>query len=87
MSYPFMMHKFHLWQASLFKAAKVDFLFASIMPALSESIGMAMAMEDYWAPYIISLMIRRDGRLIDGTTIHDAIREIDSATRRKPYVI
>lgn len=77
-------YEFHLWQASLFKAAKVDFLFAGIMPALSESIGMAMAMEDTGLPYIISLMIRRDGRLIDGTTIHDAIREIDSATRRKP---
>lgn len=77
-------HEFHSWQANLFKAAGVDFLFAGIMPALSESIGMAMAMEDTELPYIISFMIRRDGKLIDGTTIDNAIREIDNATKRKP---
>ena len=29
-------------------------------------------------PYIISFTIQKDGRLIDGTTIHDAIAYIDS---------
>jgi S-methylmethionine-dependent homocysteine/selenocysteine methylase len=30
-------------------------------------------------PYIISFMIRDDGRLLDGTTIHEAIQTIDSS--------
>lgn len=33
--------KFHSWQSILFAEAKADFLFAGIMPALSEAIGMA----------------------------------------------
>ncbi|NJD04107.1 MAG: homocysteine S-methyltransferase family protein [Ruminiclostridium sp.] len=78
--------EFHLWQARLFKDAGVDFLYAGIMPALSEAIGMAMAMESTGLPYIISFMIRKDGKLIDGTTINDAILNIDNATSRKPIV-
>lgn len=77
-------HEFHSWQANLFKDAGADFLFAGIMPALSEAIGMAKAMEDTGLPYIISLMIRDNGKLIDGTTIHNAILNIDKATKRKP---
>lgn len=76
--------EFHSWQSSLFAEAKADFLYAGIMPALSEAIGMAGAMENTGLPYIISFMIRSDGKLIDGTTIHEAIRAIDNATNRKP---
>jgi S-methylmethionine-dependent homocysteine/selenocysteine methylase len=76
--------EFHTWQANLFKEAGADFLFAGIMPALSEAIGMAKAMEETGLPYIISFMIRNDGKLIDGTTIHNAILSIDNATIRKP---
>ena len=54
------------------------------MPALSESIGMARAMENTSLPYIISFMIKKDGKLLDGTTINEAIRVIDNATNRNP---
>lgn len=76
--------EFHSWQASLFNDSGVDFLYAGIMPALSEAIGMAKAMENTGLPYIISFMIRSNGRLIDGTTIHNAILNIDNATAQKP---
>jgi S-methylmethionine-dependent homocysteine/selenocysteine methylase len=76
--------EFHSWQANLFKNSGVDFLYAGIMPALSEAIGMAKAMENTGLPYIISFMIRNDGKLIDETTIHDAILNIDNATAQKP---
>jgi S-methylmethionine-dependent homocysteine/selenocysteine methylase len=77
-------YKFHTWQANLFKESEVDFLFAGIMPALSEAIGMAKAMGKTGLPYIISFMIRDDGKLIDGTTIHNAIETIDNLTEKKP---
>jgi S-methylmethionine-dependent homocysteine/selenocysteine methylase len=77
-------YEFHSWQASLFAKAKAEFLYAGIMPALPEIIGMARAMENTGLPYIISFMIRENGKLIDGTTIHDAINTIDHATNRKP---
>ncbi|MBD8347354.1 homocysteine S-methyltransferase family protein [Dysgonomonas sp. HGC4] len=75
---------FHSWQANLFKESEVDFLFAAIMPALSEAIGMANALEETHLPYIISFMIREDGYLLDGTSIHNAIEAIDKATKQKP---
>lgn len=75
---------FHLWQAKAFLEAGVDFLYAGIMPALSEAIGMAQAMEQTQLPYIISFMIRDNGCLIDGTTVHDAIKAIDEHTQFSP---
>lgn len=75
---------FHSWQANIFKDAKVDFLYAGIMPVLSEATGMAMAMSDTNIPYIISFTIKKDGRLIDGTTIDYAIRSIDEKVSNKP---
>jgi S-methylmethionine-dependent homocysteine/selenocysteine methylase len=76
--------EFHFWQAELFREAGVDFLYAGIMPALTEAVGMAQAMEQTGIPYIISFMINRKGCLIDGTTIHNAIQIIDENVREKP---
>lgn len=76
--------EFHSWQANLFMQAGADFLYAGIIPALPEAIGMARAMEQTNLPYIISFMLRDNGRLIDGTTIHDAILQIDNSVKIKP---
>ena len=67
-----------------FKEAEVDYLFACIMPTLPEAIGMAKAMEKSGLPYIISFMIRSNGCLLDGTSIDEAIRQIDLATIHRP---
>lgn len=77
-------HVFHHWQAQLFKEGKVDFLYAAIMPVLTEAAGMAKAMSDTDIPYIISFTIQRDGKLIDGHTIDYAIRFIDENVPHKP---
>lgn len=76
--------EFHRWEAELFTKAKADFLFAGIVPTLPEAAGMARAMELTGLPYLISFTIQADGRLIDGTTITDAIQYIDSVTERNP---
>jgi len=75
---------FHKWTVEQFYEADVDFLYAGIMPVLSEAAGMARAMGETSLPYIISFTIQQDGRLIDGTTIADAIRYIDESTGNKP---
>ena len=75
---------FHAWQADLFADAEADYLYAGIMPALPEAIGMAQAMGDSGLAYIISFMIRADGRLLDGTTLHDAIQAIDASVDVQP---
>jgi S-methylmethionine-dependent homocysteine/selenocysteine methylase len=77
-------YHFHLWQVEQFKKAGVDYLFAGIMPSLSEAIGMAKAMQEARLPYIISFMIRNNGMLLDETTINNAIKAIDEATYLNP---
>jgi len=77
-------YDFHCWQTQLFKRGKVDFLYAGIMPVLTEATGIARAMSDTDIPYIISFTIQRDGKLIDGHTIDYAIRYIDDNVNIKP---
>lgn len=76
--------EFHREQTSIFEKEKVDFLFAGIMPEINEAIGMAKAMAETNIPYIISFMIRKDGCLMDGTTLSNAIELIDEQINPKP---
>lgn len=75
---------FHKWQSDLFCKAGVDFLFAGIIPTLPEAKGMAQAMSETGLPYIISFTIQKDGKLVDGTTIAQAIAEIDHSVCVSP---
>jgi len=77
-------YTFHSWQAQLFAKENADFLYAGIMPCAEEALGMAKAMSDTKIPYIISFTIEKNGRLIDGTTINDAIELVDRNTENKP---
>lgn len=77
-------YEFHKTQVAEFAKGGVDFLFAGIMPSVKECIGMACAMGESGIPYIISFMVRKDGCLIDGTSISEAIRTIDESVSPKP---
>lgn len=76
--------EFHRWTVEHFKKAETDFLYAGIMPALSEATGLAKAADKSGLPYIISFTIQENGRLIDGTLIADAIQYIDCKTENHP---
>lgn len=76
--------EFHEWEVKLFAEAGVDFLYAALFPNVEETAGMALAIEKYKVPYIISFTIKKDGCLIDGSRISDAIKYIDSLTTNKP---
>ena len=76
--------EFHRWTVDQFYKAGADFLYAGIMPVLSEAAGLAKAADKSGLPYIISFTIQRDGKLIDGTPIADAIRYIDENTVNRP---
>lgn len=77
-------YDFHAWAAERFACAGAKFLYAGIMPTLSETRGMARAMAQTGLPYLISFTIRRDGCLVDGTPIADAIAEIDGENDQGP---
>ena len=75
---------FHSYAVELFKDAGADFIFAGIMPTLPEAKGLARAAGDTGLPYIISFTVKRDGRLIEGTAVSEAIEAIDYCVKNKP---
>jgi S-methylmethionine-dependent homocysteine/selenocysteine methylase len=77
-------YTFHKQQTSQFQKEKPDFLFAGIMPEINEATGMAAAMAETDIPYVISFMIRKDGCLIDGTSLSEAIKRIDDKVSPQP---
>ncbi len=77
-------YNFHKLQTLELKSQSPDFLLGTLMPEIREAVGMAKTMAETNIPYIISFMIRKDGRLLDKTSISDAIRIIDHEVVPKP---
>jgi len=75
---------FHGWQIDRLAGAGVDALMAATLPAVEEAAGIARAMSDTDVPYIISFVIDRTGRVLDGTGLEEAFETIDSLTGRPP---
>lgn len=76
--------RFHSWQIDQLAQAGVDYLMAATLPNVEEAIGIAKAMERTGTPYIISFVIDRDGGILDGTGLWDAVQRIDASTSRQP---
>ncbi|MGD9306892.1 MAG: homocysteine S-methyltransferase family protein [Desulfobacterales bacterium] len=75
---------FHQYQAYALAQANVDFIMAATLPAVSEAIGLADALSDCGVPYIVSFVITRNGAVLDGTPLHEAVEKIDSRIDPKP---
>lgn len=76
---------FHSWQIEALIQANIDFIFASLMPTLDETIGMAIEIEKSEIPYLVSFMIRENGIIPDGHSIHEAIVAVDNSTIKHPF--
>ena len=75
---------FHGWQAKKLAAASPDYLMAATMPAVTEAAGMAAAMAETGIPYLISFVIDREGRILDGTSLEKAFSYIDQTVSPRP---
>ncbi len=75
---------FHFWQINQLAKAGVDFLMAATLPAVPEATGIALAMAKTDIPYIISFVIGRHGRILDGNSLEHTFGEIDAACSRPP---
>lgn len=75
---------FHRPQVEALAKGGVDFLNAATLPALSEAQGIARAMAATGLPYLLSFVIRRDGALLDGVPLAEAIRTIDQTHPAPP---
>jgi S-methylmethionine-dependent homocysteine/selenocysteine methylase len=77
-------YHFHKEQMQILADAGVDFLLASTLPALTEAIGIAKAMSETKKDYVISFVIRDNGKLLDGNLLTDAIKIIDYSVATPP---
>ncbi|MCV7214130.1 homocysteine S-methyltransferase family protein [Mycobacterium crocinum] len=68
---------YHRAQIESLAGAGVDFLFAATFPAVDEAIGAARAMERTGLPFVVSWVLGADTRVLDGTTLAEAIRRVD----------
>ena len=75
---------FHQWQIEQLALGGVDYLIAETLPNVEEAIGIAKAMATTGLPYIISFVISKEGLILDGTNLNDAIKYIDTNTSNKP---
>ncbi len=76
--------EFHGWQIDQLVAADTEVIIAQTMPAVSEALGMADRLGPTGKPYIISFVINRFGRVLDGTALAEAIARIDQQTATPP---
>jgi homocysteine S-methyltransferase len=75
---------FHAHQIEELNRSNIDYILAQTMPSIHESLGMAMAIATSEVPYIISFCIDRSGRVLDGTSLKDAMSFIDEQVQRVP---
>jgi S-methylmethionine-dependent homocysteine/selenocysteine methylase len=75
---------FHAWQAEKLASAGADFIMAATLPYLPEAIGMAQSLSEMNIPYLISFVINRDGRVMDGSLLDKACDAIDSSCKNPP---
>ncbi|MBT4285757.1 MAG: homocysteine S-methyltransferase family protein [Deltaproteobacteria bacterium] len=76
--------EFHVWQIEQLVVGGVDFLIAETLPNIEEATGIARIMEKSGKPYIISFVISRDGKVLDGSDLDVAVSVIDSETKQNP---
>ena len=76
--------EFHGWQIDELAEAGPEVIIAQTMPAVSESLGMADRLAGSGKPYIISFVINRFGKVLDGTSLAEAIDMIDQTTVSPP---
>ncbi len=76
--------KFHSWQIEQLVKGGVDFLIAETLPSVEEAIGIAKAMAKSQTPYFISFVISRNGNVLDGTSLSEAVSRVDEVVSVKP---
>jgi homocysteine S-methyltransferase len=70
--------EYHAVQIEALAESGVDLLYAPTFPAVEEALGVSAAMAKSGLPHVVSFVLGRDGRVLDGTPLHAAIERIDA---------
>ncbi len=68
---------YHAAQAEALAKADADFIMAATLPAMEEAVGLAQLLATFSVPYMLSFVLRQNGKLLDGTPLWQAIERID----------
>lgn len=75
---------FHRWQIRQLEEAGIDFLIVETIPSVEEAMGIAREMAKTSLPYFISFVIGKDGNILDGNSLANAIQTIDETVSPSP---
>ncbi len=76
--------RYHDAQIQAFADTPVDLVSALTITYVDEAVGITRAAMRTGLPVVISFTVETDGRLPSGTSIEDAILQVDAATDRGP---
>lgn len=71
-------------QVEELETAGVDVLIAGTLPNAEEALGISRALAASTLPYIVGVVVRADGTLLDETPLRDFVERVDHGTRRQP---
>ena len=74
----------HGWQIDRLAATDTQVIIAQTMPAVSEALGMADRLGRTDKPFVISFVIDRSGKVLDGTPLAEAVDIIDQKAAQPP---
>ena len=72
--------EYHAWQIGVLREAGVERISALTLSYPEEAIGVVQAAAALGAPVVAGFTVETDGRLPAGTTVSDAIEQVDQAT-------
>lgn len=75
---------YHRWQIEVFGDSEADFVTGATMSYAAEAAGIALAAKAAGIPAVISFTIETDGRIPDGSTLGEAISQVEDATDAAP---
>jgi S-methylmethionine-dependent homocysteine/selenocysteine methylase len=78
---------YHHAQVAAFAGAGVDVVTAYTLTTAGEAIGLSRSCREHGLPVAISFTLEVDGRLPDGTTLADAISEVDDGAAPDYYLV
>jgi homocysteine S-methyltransferase len=76
--------RYHDWQINALADLGIDTLLFTSMSGFPEALGCAQVAAKTKAPYLVSFILQSEGRLLDGSSLHDAIDKIDMTVSDNP---
>lgn len=70
--------RYHFAQIAALKEGGADLINASGMNNVAETIGIVLASKEMDIPVLVSFALDKEGTLLDGTTVWEAIEAVDS---------